>query len=73
MYVFVTAALEYSVDKIDGVEFLKQTIGSLCGNLPILEKIRMFIMSIHYLIKVGNTTPIEEMLKANTDLKPVFL
>jgi hypothetical protein len=48
-------------------------IGSLSGSLPILEKVRLFVMSIFYLIKVGHTQAMEEMIKSNPDLKLVFL
>jgi hypothetical protein len=45
----------------------------LYGALPILEKVRLFIMSIYYLIRIGQTTSLDEVFRSNSNLKPAFL
>lgn len=73
IYIFVNTALDYSIENIEGVEFLKNTIASLSGSLPILEKVRLFVMLIYYLTRIGQMQPLDEIFKANESLKPIFL
>ena len=73
VYTFVTTTLDFSIEKVEATEFIKQTLGCLSGVLPILEKIRLFVMFCHYVIKVGNLKVVEEVLEHSKDLKQVLL